>query len=320
MTSLPGGLLATLRSCDQTKSDWHSGFCDYFGSEDFKMGVAKDDLIFFVRSNRNDEEKTVTEVYRHGSERVSECLKLKDRYDWRRSFHLNVVLHQFDYVAVCAVCQRLSSTNLQMISKLSQGMSSFPHKTQEDQNTIYDSPVHFICHDPDSLTGSVRLCRGQVLAVELVGLRDDNIYTFFLGSINHDKVIYALQRITHDNRRNSLYYPGREPASSCQIVRMKGPHGRGSAELSVWTRSSERRRPSIQDIVGRFTDLRTFLSQTNQANQDEIICKIISITLPTECLVKDYILTNDGNTKSALYTNPGDMVLQTSDTGTHTLN
>uniref|UniRef100_A0A146Q1Z3 Uncharacterized protein n=1 Tax=Fundulus heteroclitus TaxID=8078 RepID=A0A146Q1Z3_FUNHE len=264
-----------------SKTPASSAFRQYYETE-----CSKDDLVFLVQAS-----STEVDVLRRGSSRLEECMS-SQFYDWTRTLRMNVALHEFDFVIACGVCERDTNGDMHLVSKISQAVSSFPHKSAD---SVFWSPIHFVSNDPDDgRVGCIRMSKGQVLAVELVGLASDGAcFPLFLGSVNHDKVALASSSATA--QRPSSLYAGRVPVGQQlpRIIRMRGPEGRGVAELAIF--GEERRRSSLAQMFNR-------LDSVNVA-----ACKIVSVSIATDAVIEAFL---NARGRSVLYENPGDLVLR----------
>lgn len=239
---------------DNYSGHWAYLFDRYFLSEQFKTAYAKDDLIFFVRGDSDnqwndlsDVKYKVVDVFRIGSRRVPRPFapNAQVQYDWRDSAFINTVLHEFDYSVTMVVSTvKPDGTGLDLAKKISKRVSACPvirqMKDGDEKKMVYPT-VEFIADTADD-QGSILLDCGQVVCVELVGQGHDSVrLSFFLGSVKKE----TLRRVLVDRERNEqslrgalwrrLMKPTREQGRSGgeQVVIMKEPRGRGTAQVSI---------------------------------------------------------------------------------------
>ncbi|KAG7170960.1 hypothetical protein Hamer_G012533, partial [Homarus americanus] len=171
-----------------------------------------DDLLFFIRkkhlkgSRYIPKYQTEVEVYRRDSRK----LPIGDPdIDWEETVYLNLIIHQFDYTLTLAVCTRTSPKDLQVLRRHSQVFA-------------------------DMLVRDGEMVCVELVASDHAGTRQAVI---FLGSIRYD----ALKRV-YDARaslsskvaqRMMMGLFAGNSNQRIEFVRMKGPQGKGHAEMAV---------------------------------------------------------------------------------------
>uniref|UniRef100_A0A669Q8E2 KIAA0930 n=1 Tax=Phasianus colchicus TaxID=9054 RepID=A0A669Q8E2_PHACC len=187
---------------------WTWMFSTYFME---KWAPRQDDMLFYVRrklsyvGDSTDGKKQVeVEVYRRDSKKLP---GLGDPdIDWEESVYLNLILQKLDYVVTCAVCTRSDGGDIHIHKKKSQVFS-------------------------DMTVGE-----GEMVCVELVASDKSNTFqgVIFQGSIRYE----ALKKV-YDNRVSVAAKMAQRMSfgfykyNNMEFVRMKGPQGKGHAEMAV---------------------------------------------------------------------------------------
>lgn len=208
-----------------------------------------DDLLFFVRkkhvrgsSRHAPKFDTEIEVFRKDSKK----LPIGDPdVDWEETVYLNLIIHQFEYTLTLAICTRTSPKELQVLRRHSQKVYASPSRrkmdTKGESEAITYPHICFMVDNFDEVFGDIMVRDGEMVCVELVAKdRDGSVQgVIFLGSIRYD----ALKKV-YDARQSSLsskvaqrmtfgLFSGAGPQTRCEFVRMKGPQGKGHAEMAV---------------------------------------------------------------------------------------
>uniref|UniRef100_A0A182IYV4 Uncharacterized protein n=1 Tax=Anopheles atroparvus TaxID=41427 RepID=A0A182IYV4_ANOAO len=208
-----------------------------------------DDLLFFVRkkhikgsSRAMPKYETEIEVFRKDSRK----LPIGDPdVDWEETVYLNLVIHQFNYTLTLAICTRTSPKELQVLRRHSQKVYASPSRrkmdTKGDSEEITYPHICFMVDNFDEVFHDILVRDGEMVCVELVATdRDGSVQgVIFLGSIRYD----ALKKV-YDARQSSLgskvaqrmsfgLFSSGGPQTRCEFVRMKGPQGKGHAEMAV---------------------------------------------------------------------------------------
>ncbi|XP_050679829.1 uncharacterized protein KIAA0930 homolog [Leptidea sinapis] len=209
-----------------------------------------DDLLFFVRkrhvkgsSRYLPKYETDVEVFRKDSKK----LPIGDpEIDWEETVYLNLIVHQFDYTLTLAICTRTSPKELQVLKRHSQKVYASPSKRKMDTKGEGEEMTYphicFMVDNFDEVFCDIVVRDGEMVCVELVarGRGSTAQSVIFLGSIRYD----ALTRV-YDARQSSLSSKMAQRMSfgllgtrgaggtRCEFVRMKGPGGKGHAEVAV---------------------------------------------------------------------------------------
>ncbi|VDD94331.1 unnamed protein product [Enterobius vermicularis] len=133
--------------------------------------------------------------------------------NWEETVCINLILGQLDFHVTCAVCTKTSPQNLQILRKNCQ--------------TSYCTML------PPQVFKDVVVRDGECVCVELV-TRDrykNQEAVVFLGSIRYEilKQVYDTRASKTWNWAQKFISCGRR----LEFVRMKGPHGKGYAEMAV---------------------------------------------------------------------------------------
>uniref|UniRef100_A0A8B9BH70 KIAA0930 n=2 Tax=Anser TaxID=8842 RepID=A0A8B9BH70_9AVES len=188
---------------------WTWMFSTYFME---KWAPRQDDMLFYVRrklsyvsgDSTEGKKQVEVEVYRRDSKKLP---GLGDPdIDWEESVYLNLILQKLDYVVTCAVCTRSDGGDIHIHKKKSQVFS-------------------------DMTVGE-----GEMVCVELVASDKSNTFqgVIFQGSIRYE----ALKKV-YDNRVSVAAKMAQKMSfgfykyNNMEFVRMKGPQGKGHAEMAV---------------------------------------------------------------------------------------
>lgn len=207
-----------------------------------------DDLLFFVRkkhvkgtSRYLPKFETEVDVFRKDSRK----LPIGDPdIDWEETVYLNLIIHQFDYTLTLAICTRTSPKELQVLKRHSQKVYASPSRRRMDTKGEVEEMTYphicFMVDNFDEVFCDILVRDGEMVCVELVASdRQGAIQgVIFLGSIRYD----ALKKV-YDSRQSSLSTKMAQrmtfglfstgSAQRCEFVRMKGPQGKGHAEMAV---------------------------------------------------------------------------------------
>uniref|UniRef100_A0A0A1XM51 Uncharacterized protein KIAA0930 homolog n=2 Tax=Zeugodacus cucurbitae TaxID=28588 RepID=A0A0A1XM51_ZEUCU len=212
--------------------------------------IDSDDLLFFVRkkhvkssSRHMPKYETEVDVFRKDSRK----LPIGDPdVDWEETVYLNMVIHQFDYTLTLAICTRTSPKELQVLRRHSQRVYASPSRrkmdTKGEGEEITYPHICFMVDNFDEVFSDILVRDGEMVCVELVANDKDGSVqgVIFLGSIRYD----ALKKV-YDARQSSLsskvaqrmsfglFSSGAGVQTRCEFVRMKGPQGKGHAEMAV---------------------------------------------------------------------------------------
>ncbi|XP_039281371.1 uncharacterized protein LOC111048108 isoform X1 [Nilaparvata lugens] len=209
--------------------------------------IDADDLLFFVRkkhikgtSRYLPKFETEVDVYRKDSRK----LPIGDPdMDWEETVFLNLIIHQFDYTLTLAICTRTSPKQLQVLRRHSQKVYASPSRRRMDtKGEVEEMTYPYVCFMVDNFNevfSDIMVRDGEMVCVELVASdRSGDIQSvIFLGSIRYD----ALKRV-YDARasmsskvahRMTFGLFSNSSTQRVEFVRMKGPQGKGHAEMAV---------------------------------------------------------------------------------------
>ncbi|VDN02844.1 unnamed protein product [Thelazia callipaeda] len=237
--------------------NYEKGWCKLFA--DFIAGnvscnskacaAHSDDMLWYVSAHQISSDFYIDQV-------VNLCLINRNRlqvyrrqspnrpllYDpsinWEETVCLNVILQQLDFHVTCAVCTRTSPQNLQILRKNCQRVYPSPSKRQMDSKgeceEITYPRIYFAIDDFEQIFSDVVVRDGECVCVELVARDRCKKYevAVFLGSIR-----YEVLKQVYDARVSLSWQWAQKIVSSNQrrreFVRMRGPHGKGYAEMAV---------------------------------------------------------------------------------------
>ncbi|XP_038213239.1 uncharacterized protein KIAA0930 homolog [Zerene cesonia] len=228
---------------------WTDLFVRHFLFQE-EQSIDCDDLLFFVRkrhvkgsSRYLPKYETDVEVFRKDSKK----LPIGDpEIDWEETVYLNLIVHQFDYTLTLAICTRTSPKELQVLKRHSQKVYASPSRRKMDTKGEGEEMTYphicFMVDNFDEVFCDIVVRDGEMVCVELVarGRGCAAQAVIFLGSIRYD----ALTRV-YDARQSSLSTKVAQRmsfgllgargagATRCEFVRMKGPGGKGHAEVAV---------------------------------------------------------------------------------------
>ncbi|KAK0177346.1 hypothetical protein PV328_001411 [Microctonus aethiopoides] len=206
-----------------------------------------DDLLFFVRkkhiktsSRYVPKFETEVDVFRKDSKK----LPIGDPdIDWEETVYLNLVVHQFDYTLTLAICTRTSPKELQVLRRHSQKVYASPSRRRMDAKGDLEEMTYphicFMVDNFDEVFCDILVRDGEMVCVELVASDRDGAVqgVIFLGSIRYDalKKVYDARSSLSTKMAQRMTFGLFSGASSQRVefVRMKGPQGKGHAEMAV---------------------------------------------------------------------------------------
>ncbi|XP_034946875.1 uncharacterized protein KIAA0930 homolog isoform X2 [Chelonus insularis] len=206
-----------------------------------------DDLLFFVRkkhiktsSRYVPKFETEVDVFRKDSKK----LPIGDPdIDWEETVYLNLVVHQFDYTLTLAICTRTSPKELQVLRRHSQKVYASPSRRRMDAKGDLEEMTYphicFMVDNFDEVFCDILVRDGEMVCVELVASDREGAVqgVIFLGSIRYDalKKVYDARSSLSTKMAQRMTFGLFSGTSSQRIefVRMKGPQGKGHAEMAV---------------------------------------------------------------------------------------
>ncbi|XP_051911064.1 uncharacterized protein KIAA0930 homolog isoform X1 [Hippocampus zosterae] len=222
---------------------WTWIFSTYFME---KCAPRQDDMLFYVRrklayADADDGEckkQVEVEVYRRDSKKLP---GLGDPdIDWEESVYLNLVLQKLDYVVTCAVCTRSDAGDIHVHKKKCQEVFASPSKhamdSKGEESKISYPNIFFMIDNFDEVFQDMSVGEGEMVCVELVASDKSNTFqgVIFQGSIRYE----ALRKV-YDNRVSVAAKMAQRMSfgfykfNNMEFVRMKGPQGKGHAEMAV---------------------------------------------------------------------------------------
>ncbi|KAG8517953.1 hypothetical protein J0S82_010997, partial [Galemys pyrenaicus] len=178
------------------------------------------------------------EVYRRDSKKLP---GLGDPdIDWEESVCLNLILQKLDYMVTCAVCTRTDGGDIHIHKKKSQQVFASPSKhpmdSKGEESRISYPNIFFMIDSFEEVFSDMTVGEGEMVCVELVARDKTNTFqgVIFQGSIRYE----ALKKV-YDNRVSVAARMAQKMSfgfykyNNMEFVRMKGPQGKGHAEMAV---------------------------------------------------------------------------------------
>uniref|UniRef100_A0A9J2PSW1 SLED domain-containing protein n=2 Tax=Ascaris TaxID=6251 RepID=A0A9J2PSW1_ASCLU len=209
-----------------------------------KCSAHSDDMLWYVpmqqRASQNSPYSGLgngqLQVYRRQSPKQPAAFD--SGINWEETVCLNLILQQLDFHVTCAVCTKTSPQNLQILRKNCQRVYPSPSRRRMDSKgdceEITFPKIYFAIDDFEQIFSDVIVRDGECVCVELVA-RDrykNREAVIFLGSIR-----YEVLKQVYDTRASTTWHWAQRLISSSQrrqeFVRMRGPHGKGYAEMAV---------------------------------------------------------------------------------------
>ncbi|XP_060021129.1 uncharacterized protein KIAA0930 homolog isoform X2 [Lagenorhynchus albirostris] len=229
---------------------WTWMFSTYFME---KWAPRQDDMLFYVRRKlayvgsegavdgrklAEAEPEVEVEVYRRDSKKLP---GLGDPdIDWEESVCLNLILQKLDYMVTCAVCTRADGGDIHVHKKKSQQVFASPSKhpmdSKGEESKISYPNIFFMIDSFEEVFSDMTVGEGEMVCVELVASDKSNTFqgVIFQGSIRYE----ALKKV-YDNRVSVAARMAQKMSfgfykyNNMEFVRMKGPQGKGHAEMAV---------------------------------------------------------------------------------------
>uniref|UniRef100_A0A8C5J1J6 KIAA0930 n=1 Tax=Junco hyemalis TaxID=40217 RepID=A0A8C5J1J6_JUNHY len=222
---------------------WTWMFSTYFME---KWAPRQDDMLFYVRrklsyvtgESTEGKKQVEVEVYRRDSKKLP---GLGDPdIDWEESVYLNLILQKLDYVVTCAVCTRSDGGDIHIHKKKSQQVFASPSKhpmdSKGEESKISYPNIFFMIDSFEEVFSDMTVGEGEMVCVELVASDKSNTFqgVIFQGSIRYE----ALKKV-YDNRVSVAAKMAQRMSfgfykyNNMEFVRMKGPQGKGHAEMAV---------------------------------------------------------------------------------------
>ncbi|XP_030395548.1 uncharacterized protein KIAA0930 homolog isoform X3 [Gopherus evgoodei] len=147
---------------------------------------------------------------------------------------------KLDYVVTCAVCTRSDGGDIHIHKKKSQQVFASPSKhpmdSKGEESKISYPNIFFMIDNFEEVFSDMTVGEGEMVCVELVASDKSNTFqgVIFQGSIRYE----ALKKV-YDNRVSVAAKMAQKMSfgfykySNMEFVRMKGPQGKGHAEMAV---------------------------------------------------------------------------------------
>lgn len=229
---------------------WTWMFSTYFME---KWAPRQDDMLFYVRRKLayagsessldgrklpEAQPEVEVEVYRRDSKKLP---GLGDPdIDWEESVCLNLILQKLDYMVTCAVCTRADGGDIHVHKKKSQQVFASPSKhpmdSKGEESKMSYPNIFFMIDSFEEVFSDMTVGEGEMVCVELVASDKTNTFqgVIFQGSIRYE----ALKKV-YDNRVSVAARMAQKMSfgfykyNNMEFVRMKGPQGKGHAEMAV---------------------------------------------------------------------------------------
>ncbi|XP_043565167.1 uncharacterized protein KIAA0930 homolog isoform X4 [Chiloscyllium plagiosum] len=147
---------------------------------------------------------------------------------------------QLEYVVTCAVCTRSDGGDIHIHKKKSQQVFASPSKhpmdSKGEESKISYPNIFFMIDSFEEVFSDMSVGEGEMVCVELVASDKNNTFqgVIFQGSIRYE----ALKKV-YDNRVSVAAKMAQKMSfgfykyNNMEFVRMKGPQGKGHAEMAV---------------------------------------------------------------------------------------
>ncbi|KAK1790518.1 hypothetical protein P4O66_014406, partial [Electrophorus voltai] len=227
---------------------WTWMFSTYFME---KWAPRQDDMLFYVRRKLSyvgadstegkkfpSDFQVEVEVYRRDSKKLP---GLGDPdIDWEESVYLNLILQKLDYVVTCAVCTRSDAGDIHIHKKKSQQVFASPSKhpmdSKGEESKMSYPNIFFMIDNFEEVFSDMTVGEGEMVCVELVA---SDKSTTFQGVIFQGSIRYEALKKVYDNRVSVAAKMAQRMSfgfykyNNMEFVRMKGPQGKGHAEMAV---------------------------------------------------------------------------------------
>ncbi|XP_051544726.1 uncharacterized protein KIAA0930 homolog isoform X2 [Myxocyprinus asiaticus] len=147
---------------------------------------------------------------------------------------------KLDYVVTCAVCTRSDAGDIHIHKKKSQQVFASPSKhpmdSKGEESKMSYPNIFFMIDNFEEVFSDMTVGEGEMVCVELVASDKSNTFqgVIFQGSIRYE----ALKKV-YDNRVSVAAKMAQRMSfgfykyNNMEFVRMKGPQGKGHAEMAV---------------------------------------------------------------------------------------
>uniref|UniRef100_A0A0N4ZIH9 Uncharacterized protein n=1 Tax=Parastrongyloides trichosuri TaxID=131310 RepID=A0A0N4ZIH9_PARTI len=158
--------------------------------------------------------------------------------NWEETVCLNILMQFVDFYVTCAVCTKNTPNNLQIQRKNCQRVYPSPSRRRMDakgeSEEITYPRIYFAIDNFEQVFSDMIVTPGECVCVELVARTRYKEYesVIFLGSIR-----YEILKQTYENKATKTWGWAQKLMNvnkkRYEFVRMRGPHGKGFAEMAI---------------------------------------------------------------------------------------
>uniref|UniRef100_A0A915HKQ3 Uncharacterized protein n=1 Tax=Romanomermis culicivorax TaxID=13658 RepID=A0A915HKQ3_ROMCU len=225
--------------------------CLYQSSDDMLWYVQASGAYSYASISRNT---SVLDVYRRQSKK--QPTPGAKHISWEETVYLNLILHHIEYSLTCAVCTKTSPHNLQILKKNTQRVYASPSRRRMDihkgeAEEISYPHIYFCVDNFERVFSDIVVRDGECVCVELSAKDRNSRYesVIFLGSIRYE----VLRQVYETKGSSAWQWASKWMSSSSdrhlEFVRMKGPRGKGFAEMAVSKLNDPSPTPSRKDSI-----------------------------------------------------------------------
>ncbi|KAJ9443827.1 hypothetical protein DIPPA_01730 [Diplonema papillatum] len=226
-----GGPQAVIARTDVAHCPYERIFCRNFISE--ARGAEFDDMLWFVAAPAAAADDGIAFIRRRTDPESHPPLN-SPRIDWRATLFTNIIT-QWEYSLTVAVCRshvrgRKDLVALNWVRRRVYAQPSSVDSLEKDGEFHVTFPnVFFTVDDFAEAFGDMRLEEGQGWCVELVAINGERRIPVFRGAVPFEKMIRRFDSVT----KPASFFPS-YPKKEAEVIDMKGPGGRGSAQAAVF--------------------------------------------------------------------------------------
>jgi len=198
----------------------------------------EDDMLFYVQQIPGDGGQEV-KVFRKHSKNLP---GLGDPHvNWEESVYLNLIMHHLEYDITCAVCTRLPNQDLKVLCKKTLNVHASHHMRRMDskgESSDQSYPnIFFIIDSYDEVFEPLSVEDEEIVCVELTArFKTEGAIpsVIFLGSVKHEALLNVYDAKTTLGTKmvqKMSWMTGN--AEHYEYIRMRGPHGKGYAEMRI---------------------------------------------------------------------------------------
>ncbi|XP_066917535.1 uncharacterized protein KIAA0930 homolog [Clytia hemisphaerica] len=229
--------------------------------------TSDDDMLFYVQNKPHSSDNEI-KVYRKTSKNLP---GLGDPHvNWEESVYLNLIMHGFEFTLTCAICVRLPSQDLKVLSKTVLTVHASHHMRRMDskgESSDQSYPnIFFIIDSYDEVFESLSLQENEIVCVELTAKNKEsgNESVIFLGSVKHEALVNVYDAKTSIGTKMAQKMSWMSaPNDHFEYIRMRGPHGKGYAEMRIGVMKSNLVEHNKINKNRRITEIKD-LKETNE--------------------------------------------------------